>query len=190
MRALTISIVLVVAGCAPVPHAEGAPSAASPAPSTTPEKTFAAAAAPLAQQLAAKLLAALKQARASGDTAGALSVCRQIAPTVAAELSTGGFSLRRIGTRVRNTATNTPTSGQARVLAGLTREQPVFVGELDGTMTWMRAIFIPGTACLGCHGSAEQLDPTVRARLTELYPDDAATDYAVGDLRGAFVVTQ
>jgi hypothetical protein len=30
----------------------------------------------------------------------------------------------------------------------------------------------------------------VNERLAELYPEDTATGYAVGDLRGAFVVTR
>ena len=38
--------------------------------------------------------------------------------------------------------------------------------------------------CLACHG--EQIAPDVAARLHELYPDDQATGFAVGDLRGVF----
>jgi hypothetical protein len=38
--------------------------------------------------------------------------------------------------------------------------------------------------CLACHGS--ELAPGVRARLAELYPEDRATGFAVGDFRGLF----
>jgi len=39
--------------------------------------------------------------------------------------------------------------------------------------------------CLNCHGPAASIPPDVRAALSELYPDDRAIGYAVGDLRGA-----
>jgi len=42
--------------------------------------------------------------------------------------------------------------------------------------------------CLKCHG--EQLDPAVQARIKELYPDDKATGYKTGDLRGAVTIRQ
>jgi hypothetical protein len=35
----------------------------------------------------------------------------------------------------------------------------------------------------------DQLSPEVRAALAEQYPDDQATGFEVGDLRGAFIVT-
>lgn len=38
--------------------------------------------------------------------------------------------------------------------------------------------------CLLCHGPPDTLTAGVRTVLTERYPDDAATGYAVGDLRG------
>ena len=40
--------------------------------------------------------------------------------------------------------------------------------------------------CLVCHG--EILQPEIAARIAELYPDDRATGFKEGDLRGAFWV--
>ena len=51
------------------------------------------------------------------------------------------------------------------------------------------AVSLFGTAlplCLTCHGAA--LSPDVEAALAESYPEDHATGYSAGDLRGAFVV--
>lgn len=39
--------------------------------------------------------------------------------------------------------------------------------------------------CLGCHGPKDTLPADVRAALDQRYPDDHATGYAMGDLRGA-----
>jgi hypothetical protein len=52
---------------------------------------------------------------------------------------------------------------------------------------YMKAI-PTGEVCLNCHGSA--LAPEVTAKLKELYPADAATGFKLGDLRGAFTITQ
>ena len=42
--------------------------------------------------------------------------------------------------------------------------------------------------CLACHGPAEALDEEVRVALAELYPEDRATGFRSGDLRGWFWV--
>lgn len=39
--------------------------------------------------------------------------------------------------------------------------------------------------CLVCHGGAETIPADVRAVLSQKYPEDHATGYAAGDLRGA-----
>jgi hypothetical protein len=39
--------------------------------------------------------------------------------------------------------------------------------------------------CLSCHGSVgKDIAPETTAKLTQLYPQDLATGYALGDLRG------
>ncbi len=38
--------------------------------------------------------------------------------------------------------------------------------------------------CLFCHGAEEQIDPLVRSKLRERYPEDRATGYALEQLRG------
>jgi hypothetical protein len=42
--------------------------------------------------------------------------------------------------------------------------------------------------CLACHGTAAHLDKEAVVRLKELYPDDKATGYALGQVRGALTV--
>ena len=41
-------------------------------------------------------------------------------------------------------------------------------------------------ACLACHGA--QISGDIQAKLDELYPDDKATGYSLGEVRGAIVV--
>jgi hypothetical protein len=43
-----------------------------------------------------------------------------------------------------------------------------------------------GDVCTKCHGS--NIDEKVQAKITELYPDDKATGYSKGQVRGAVVI--
>jgi len=44
--------------------------------------------------------------------------------------------------------------------------------------------------CIQCHGTADQLGAGVAQRLQQRYPDDRATGYAVGQIRGAMTLQQ
>jgi hypothetical protein len=43
--------------------------------------------------------------------------------------------------------------------------------------------------CLQCHGTADTIAPEVRQAIETLYPNDLATGYTVGELRGLIRVT-
>ena len=55
------------------------------------------------------------------------------------------------------------------------------------TYRYMKAIPV-GEVCLACHGSS--LDPELKATIDGGYPEDRATGFALGELRGAFTVTK
>jgi hypothetical protein len=44
--------------------------------------------------------------------------------------------------------------------------------------------------CLSCHGSAQDIAAQLSEKLRIEYPNDQATGYSVGQLRGAVVVTR
>lgn len=52
------------------------------------------------------------------------------------------------------------------------------------TILYNNPITIPSALCLNCHGKPSQISPEVQAILKEAYPNDKATGYEVGDLRG------
>ena len=52
---------------------------------------------------------------------------------------------------------------------------------------YMKAIST-GALCLNCHGADVSADVT--RELERLYPKDAARGFRVGDIRGAFSITQ
>ena len=149
---------------------------------------FAAQAAERVGRFKAALGAELKAALKGGGPAHAIGVCADKAPEIAQKMSDDTMTIRRVGTRVRNTKTNTPTEAMTAVLAELTSDTPVHVGTVDGKQAAVHGLFIQTPVCLSCHGAPGSLGAEVTAALAERYPDDAATGYQMGDLRGAIVV--
>ena len=134
--------------------------------------------------LGAALLAAMKR----GGPGAAIHACAEQAPVIANTVSDGSMKIRRVGTRVRNKETNAPSAELRGVLETLTREKPAREVHLNGRRAWIQGIFIERPVCLSCHGPPGSLDPEVSTALKNLYPQDEATGYRMGDLRGAFVV--
>lgn len=63
------------------------------------------------------------------------------------------------------------------------------IAETEETFTYYKPIFLLD-ACTKCHGKeGETLNSDAYAKIKDLYPDDAATGYAPGDLRGMWVVS-
>jgi len=91
----------------------------------------------------------------------------------------------RFGTE-RFIAFPTPASMAGEAPATLEKAEIVVV---DGKQQYryMRALPVQ-SLCLHCHGVPEPLTPAVRQKLRELYPDDKATGYKPGDIRGAMTI--
>lgn len=148
---------------------------------------------------AERLQAELVQAMENGGPAAAITVCNLKAPEIASAVSLDkGLDIGRTSLRTRNDA-NRPDEWEANVLQRFEARQAAGenpaeldyheVVETDGRRLFRYMKAIPTAAvCLKCHGS--DIDPEVRARLDELYPNDMARGFAVGDIRGAFTVSQ
>jgi uncharacterized membrane protein YedE/YeeE len=150
----------------------------------------------LADALMVELKSALGQAIGEQGVAGAVGVCRERAPAIAARLSReSGAEVSRKAMRNRHpdavpdavTAAVWPEFEQQPFAApGRPRERLVAYEAADGRrLRYLRAI--PTAAmCLGCHGSA--IDPAVQAAIDRHYPEDRATGFVEGELRGVFSV--
>ncbi len=154
----------------------------------------------VAKSLVMQLGGKLKAELSANGPESAVSVCKEVAPQIAASLSKQtGWEVGRVGTRVRNVQTGTPDAWEAKALATFsTRMQQ---GEKPDTMELAEVVTEPSgkylryakaiavqPMCLTCHGPAESIPEGVRARLQAAYPMDKATGYKVGELRGAVVV--
>lgn len=153
----------------------------------------------VATSIPPKLLAVLKSELDAGGPAGAISACKEKAPKMAAEASQKtGWAVRRVSLKNRNPKA-VPDAWEEGVLRDFDRraaagENPMTLekGEVvaEGATKMYRYMRALPTQelCLNCHGPAEQIKPEVKARLGELYPNDKATGFTVGQIRGAMTL--
>jgi hypothetical protein len=155
------------------------------------EATADAAATDLGRSLREALGAAMKE----GGPTAAVQVCHEQAPGIAREVAERhGVMIGRVGTRLRNPG-NAPEGWQQAMLAAF--ERRAAAGEAPETLR--HAEVAPGSgalrygrgirteaACQLCHGT--DMSPAIAEAIATRYPQDRATGYAEGELRGAFWV--
>ena len=149
-----------------------------------------------AVELIQRLGAALRQEMSSGGPEGAVVVCRDIAPSLAGELSRkSGTRVARVSLKTRNPLLGTPDTWEQTALAEFdqlatagakpeTLERSEIVTEPQGQyLRYLKAIPVQ-PQCLVCHGSSASLPDGVKAMLAAEYPHDMATGYSPGQIRG------
>ncbi len=151
-------------------------------------------AAELAREFVGRLKPQLKQAMAEGGPTHAVEVCASEAPRIAESLSAeSGWEVRRVSLRQRNASRATPDRWERAVLQQfdqrqLAGEKPadIHFGEFTGeSYRYMQAQGVEGV-CLVCHG--ESVAAAIATTLEKYYPDDRATGYHMGQVRGAISV--
>ena len=192
-RLQTLIRVLAASGAAAIfLGAPGNPTVCSSAgaaggPQHTPFPAETAKAEQAMNELQQALLAKLKTTMESGGPAAAVEVCRTEARAIAETVAKKqGIELGRTSHRVRNPA-NAPrpwaraiVEGSAGVKSAAERIRVVDLGERVGVL---RPI---GTAdmCTRCHGAEGDVRRNLGGALAAAYPQDRATGFSPGDLRG------
>lgn len=134
-----------------------------------------------------KLSERLMDAMTNGGPAAAILVCQQEAPQIARAVGQQqGVSIGRSGVRLRNPQNRPPS--WASELVEMNTDVPTFVTLSDDKAAALLPIKLQ-VQCLMCHGPKEQISPDVMAQLKKSYPQDQATGFNEGDLRGWFWVT-
>ena len=132
----------------------------------------------------------LQKAVKSRGFAGAIDTCKSASPEMEKEMSTG-LIVRRVSDKPRNPM-HIPDAFEAEVLAQWKaqisegKKPAVYSKKTSAGFRVMKPIMIGAPLCLKCHGGPSELDKDAQAKLAELYPDDKATGYKMGELRGAF----
>jgi len=148
-----------------------------------------------AKRLKDELVGAIK----SGGPVSAIPVCRTAAPEIArTKAAEKGWSLGRTALKLRNPA-NTPDAWERAVLEKFAKEarQGADLAKLEHYETtthngkrvfrYMKAIPTQ-KPCLTCHGADVTVD--LKEKIRAFYPQDQATGFALGELRGAFTIIQ
>jgi hypothetical protein len=150
-----------------------------------------------AKELSDGIRALLVQELKTGGFEGAVAVCATKAQEKTADYRrTFGNDIRRVSLRRRNPA-NEPDAYERRVLESFDRlpadarpaaEHWALVRE-DGreALRYLKPL-VANAMCLTCHGEKARIPPAVQAVIAREYPDDRATGFAAGDVRGAVSV--
>ncbi|RHX85525.1 Tll0287-like domain-containing protein [Leptospira stimsonii] len=126
----------------------------------------------------------------------ALEVCKTISPQKEEEIKQEfpAIRIRRVSEKPRN-PNHKPEEWEARIFkewaeAIQTGMPPytVILSEPSGIKI-LKPIVLENPTCLKCHGGPKDIFPGVAKKIAELYPNDQATGYKLGDLRGAFSAT-
>lgn len=160
--------------------------AQDPAEPTSAERAGAAA-----KAFSTELRGTLTAAMTKGGPLAGVEVCHAEAPRIAAAVAAAhGVQLGRVGVRSRQPA-NRLEGWQQEVLAAWAKAPPagapaqwapvVSKDPTTGTLRWAKAIETEGP-CLVCHG--DSIEPQLQAAIRAHYPDDPATGFAAGSLRG------
>lgn len=149
------------------------------------------------KQFGGALKEALQTAMREGGPVAAIAVCNVEAPAIAASASAAhNLEIGRTSLKLRNPA-NAPDDWEKGVLLSFEKrleagQDPATIDQAevvreDGrkVLRYMKAI-PTADLCLACHGT--DIGPGVAAKLNELYPEDRARGFSVGDIRGAFTI--
>jgi len=140
---------------------------------------------------------ALTTAMKSDGPIKALTVCNvEAAPIAQQNSALSSWKIARTAIKVRN-ENNAPDAWEATVLRQFeerktagedikTMEYAEIIQEGEQlTYRYMKPIATAGL-CLTCHGA--QVDEAVTTKVRALYPNDQATGFTLGDIRGAFTL--
>ncbi len=153
----------------------------------------------VASSVPPKLFTVLQEEIARGGPEGAIEVCRDKAPQLAREASEKtGWQIRRVSLKNRNPKA-VPDAWERAVLEDFDRRaaagaDPATLerGEVvtdNGQRVYRYMKALPTQKlCTQCHGADDQLTPAVKAKLAQHYPQDRATGYAPGQIRGAMTL--
>jgi len=151
------------------------------------------------KEFAGQLKGELQAAMKSGGPVRAIEVCQVKAPAIASDISKKkGWQVARTSLKTRNPA-NAPDSWERMVLKRFDEQKAqgidakklehYAVVEENGVKKFRYMKAIPtGGVCMNCHGAT--MAPEVAQKIEKLYPNDQATGYKAGDVRGAFTITQ
>lgn len=154
----------------------------------------------LMMQFGTELKATLGAAMKAGGPVNAIGVCNTEAPVIATNMAAGSdWFVGRSSHKLRNPANEADPFTAMAIDEFLTRQSAgesaadlvkTAIVEENGHQVFRLVKAIPTQeVCLNCHGG-DNVKPEVEARLSELYPEDQARGFSVGEMRGVFTLSK
>ncbi|MEQ1851856.1 MAG: DUF3365 domain-containing protein [Chthoniobacteraceae bacterium] len=138
----------------------------------------------------------LAEAIAKGGAPGAIGFCSEKAlPLTASVGADSGATLRRVSHKARNPK-NKADATEVEVLNAFREAlkagkppQPQMRKQADRSESFFAPIVLVNPLCLKCHGApGTDIDADTTAALRKRYPQDEATGFTLGELRGMWRV--
>ena len=139
-----------------------------------------------------EVIGLLKAALTGGGTVAAIEVCKGVSTNLDARFEgLPGVKVRRVTEQARNSR-HTPDEFERSVFTEWREQMKVgghpsaIARETGDGLRVMQPIMLQSRLCLRCHGTKNDISKEVQEKLRQQYPDDKATGYKMGELRGAF----
>ena len=153
------------------------------------------------KSLATNLKKELGASMQKGGPIAAVNTCKIKAPEITNQLNdTDNIKINRTSLRLRN-PNNAPDDWERNILmsfedklkSGTPIQELAYSEEITHdnitTLRMMRAIPMQ-PVCLSCHGDKKTMGEDLISSLDINYPNDLATGFSVGEIRGAFSVSK
>lgn len=151
----------------------------------------------ITQEAQAQLTAQLQAAIAANGPAGAIDFCKVNALPILESLGAKhAVTLRRVSSQPRNPA-DAPNAQELPLLDAyaynaenkISSDPNIQKVENGEVLLYTKPILLANALCLSCHGdSKKDITPETAAKLKQQYPQDPATGYVLGDLRGMWAL--
>jgi hypothetical protein len=144
------------------------------------------------------LISALQQAMADHGIGGAVEFCKAEALPITHEVGKKHkVTVKRVSLQTRNKA-NAPSDVEKNLLEAYAYnvenniENKPNIQKIDEgeSLLYTKAIAIPNGMCLNCHGEpGKEIAEETLNKIQTQYPEDQATGFKVGDLRGMWSIS-
>lgn len=139
----------------------------------------------------------LMKALSEGGVEKAVPFCHENVKQLATKLhEQNGVRVQRVTHKARNPV-NQATAEELKLIDSIRAKldqgktpDPIMTTNEKGTRVYYAPILIPAETCLKCHGQPEtDILPADLQLIRSLYPQDQATGFKLGDLRGLWKIT-
>ena len=174
-------------------HAE--PEHASASLTTSQQQALATEAKSHIKTLATALKSTLQHGMKTAGPAASVSLCQIQAPAItkatSKQVSDSSWSISRTSLQPRS-LNNTPDAWVIQVMKDFEKRKvqgedvsQISHSEIRNNQYYFIKAIPTQAACLACHG--KKLTKDVAITLKQLYPNDKATGFNIGDIRGVFI---